>query len=456
MLPVTPFSMPERPLSESDKIQFMKMKSILTSLRHRRKVNHRSSLNGSHGEFTDTDDVKKGQGPMHPGRRNSNKQNPQTQKKKKQQQIVARSRSRPNPPLSSLAGGGPGGQITLSKCAAKFLLAQTDPFSKDAVGACIPIQGSRNSLRYTGIARGTVSTGTGGAGWFSLHPTVSNTGVLTIATTASNAASSSTKPTILTANDTLSVGYGTHFMGTIPYTNGMFTTGLTQNTQLVMGRIVGGGLRIRCIGAPLYRQGVNYVSCSPTHENYSQMMSFGGSGTGTSGSYTRAYLPDEEIFIPFGPSCEEECQYIGSKETPTPSNLAIYPLSHGDTVLTSTGYTYANDSINTGAAFITVWFTGAMAANPVAYEWEVVQHIEYAGLTADTLGIPVESDTVGVQRVQSAISQVFSASLSAPHGSTGKPKSMTRIAIDMLKQTASEAAPVVLSSLARSLPALLL
>jgi len=295
-----------------------------------------------------------------------------------------------------------------------------------------------------------------------VHPTVANNAIIAFVSGGGSAVGSTVKPTILTANDTLAVGISSHFMTTIPYAaKDLMNT--SQGGQSVMGRIVGGGVRIKCIGNMLHRQGVNYVSVSPTHENYSLMMSNGGDASGTSGVYTRAYTPNEEIFIPFGPNTIDECQYTGNLDfINNANNLSSYPFSHADITLTAGGFsmtsgynvgTPSTSSTFVGCAPIYIWFTGAQNSNSVTYEWEIVQHIEYSGLVADSLGQPVESDIAGVSRVQSAVSQAFNASL----GNAGsKKQSFTKIALNYLKELAIEAAPIVIGTLAKSLPALLL
>lgn len=430
----------QRPLNPQDTHAVQRIRQLFKSSRKRFKVSH---LNGSHGEYTESDDVK----------RHGNKKGSQKRPKNPPKKKNSSTSSVPRPVMTD--------PTCLSKCAAKFLLAQTAPFSADAIGACCPTVPARNTFRASCVVRGTVSTGTTGTGILIVTPCLGNDGAFVTATKPAFTGTADTF-TILTATDVFAGGGISNWTvtppNTLPYTLAALYSGHGQGAQQVFGRVVGGGLRLRPMSAPLYRQGVHFAFTDPTHANFTAGAN-GHNFSIQSSPYTRVFTSEDSIELCFGPIDPNEMTFpmeeSGYHSVQTDN---VYPLSLGRNEYSSSGFTWTRNSQKVGQPIIGILFTGASLTSPTVFEYEAIIHVEYAGPVADNFGLPTEPDQVGTIKVLNAVSQVQRAAQTSVKAVTGSKKapSLTKLALNAMKTAAIEVAPHALSYLAKSLPTLLL
>lgn len=178
-----------------------------------------------------------------------------------------------------------------------YLNALINPFDSPVIG--VPHEPALSSMKVRQFARGTFSCqGTNGFGFITLKPVIANNN---IAVNTSQALG-----TLTTISDTISA---TASVGVV--LNGPFdATNYTANQA--MGRIVAMGIRIRYIGAELYRGGIVISLEEPNHQTLV------GADLDFLGKYDRArFLPVGREWIPvtWQPVSPDEYQYTDVSST---------------------------------------------------------------------------------------------------------------------------------------------
>lgn len=170
------------------------------------------------------------------------------------------------PPARSKKQKKPRGQ-QMSECASKYYASIARPFSTQAMGACLPFQPDRDSLKVQGMVRIPVTTASNGAAFVMFSPTLAFDALSGWYTTGAKSL-----PAVID-NAGASPNMQAFSFPTLPFSAADF------NGNLVAGRVVSVGVRMTYTGsvsdmAGLYfsyadpeHSTVNALSCDPTGAN---------------------------------------------------------------------------------------------------------------------------------------------------------------------------------------------
>lgn len=271
----------------------------------------------------------------------------------------------------------------LSSCAAHYAVAVGSPFSREANGACVPTFPARMSQKITSYKSGTFFVGAQGFGFIGVTPCVANN---------ANAIYHSTASYNGTVIDYINgTGVAASPMASLPYNSTQLLGGDVTIPAPVTGRIVSVGLRIRYIGTELNKGGMCYCLVTPDHTNTQ------GFTMDTLATY------QETIKVPVGRNWttivasaieQAECAYPEEASVPvgdTATRRMLYPFSQLNSL--------ASTSLTIGAPIMVVCVTSS-ASN--AFEYEVVEHVEYIGVATQAAATKSHSDQEGLSKVTEA------------------------------------------------------
>lgn len=381
-----------------------------------------SSLNGSHGEFTGTDDLK------NKGTKRQNRKQQQQANRNATRDAVRRAGVSLATPLVSREGAkdlyklasmyAPKGSKTarrkkkmnperslnlgfmvLSKCVSNYIEAHINPFSLDCRSICLPNTPAVPSIKAVGFARGTAFVGTSGIGFIALMPSITNNMPSVLYTTAAyvdtNLACQPSTLSVLAAQ-----GGGPHYPASaafsgLPFTSNDLWAGSEndQNEKLIVGRIVAVSARLRYIGTALNQSGQMYAYTDPNNGNVcgEPVADFISPTTGYSVAQLAGKISTEITMITDRAVAEIMPLSIRPSEDTYP-NIATsesqmaYPWSNGN-------YNGTGTSVSTGAATAAIMFTG-VPAQP--FWFEAIIHVEYTGPGIPSYSLTeTESDSVG-------------------------------------------------------------
>lgn len=180
-------------------------------------------LNGANGEWTNKDDVRRGQ--------------------KKKQKRMANQPRRARPKRQR-------GTVALSHCAQKYARAIADPFNPVSVGACVPVYPAPPSYKVTAHQRVlTVTVGSGGVGAFRFNPSPFNNFSSAAVTTASF---DGTTLEAYAAN----AKWATVGFSTLPF----------STSDAVQARVVSASAKVTYTGTALDLSGMFVSAVDPDHE----------------------------------------------------------------------------------------------------------------------------------------------------------------------------------------------
>lgn len=331
--------------------------------------------------------------------RKNNKRN--NRKRKPQQKRKSKNKPRRFPVV--------GHNLGLSACAAHYALAVGSPFSRSANGACVPTFPARMSQKVTAFITGNMIVGGQNFGFIGVAPCVANNAHIAYASTG---AYNST--TIDYVNGT---GVQPITMTSLPYASAQLLGGDTALAAPVAGRLVSVGLRIRYVGTELNRGGVCYCLVTPDHTNTQQFTMQALSGF------------SECIKVPVGRQWTTivasaidmtECSYPEESTVPagdSGTRHMLYPFSQQN-ALTST-------SLSVGAPIMVI---GVQSLHNNAFEFEIVQHVEYIGALTQSMATKSHSDQAGLSKVTEAAGNVM-----ANRASNGAPQEISFL--NSLRQT---------------------
>lgn len=389
-----------------------------------------SQLNGSHGEWTESDDVKgkKGQGARRkastiPQRRNPNKQKSRARQNAKK--VVARevgiglASQFVGPEVArmgykAIAKGVRGVNafgnkvLVLSEQASKYLMAYVKPFDNMVQQVSIPRPPATRSFKVTGYIRGAGQIGANGFGFVAVTPTLCNDRPCAFYTT------SIYTPTVTGAPiSDYSYSSGTYlnggllwpacaYMSNLPYNAAALTTatGGTGSVNEVAGRIVSCSVRLYYTGTT-YNEGGNYYAYSDPDVN-NVLGGDHSAGVAPTGYSTAGLLSKDatEIVKVRGKS---EVSLVRVSVDP---NMDDYPRANNPTLRKlypySAGEFYTNTTDNNvGAANMVIAIDGT-ASQP--FYFEVVTHVEYigSGVTQGLLS-DTNNDAVGYDAVKNVL-----------------------------------------------------
>lgn len=230
-------------------------------------------------------------------------------------------------------------EVGISHCAAKYALAISDPWAKDAQGACVPRHPSRPSQKITEYNRFQLTLG----GSSAANATV---GAIFVLPSLANDA-----PTILYADNIAQLGALPTaaqiqallpFMRVVnpnsPYSSASFTeTFGPASGPSVQGRIVSSGISIQYMGSELYMGGTYSMFVSPNHDN---LAAYNGSALASYDETLIERITQKKQWLVTSGIDEGELVYnlntaIDSTGTSLVTPL-VYPYSNGQTFNSST------------------------------------------------------------------------------------------------------------------------
>lgn len=287
--------------------------------------------------------------------------------------------------------------LELSECAAKYAAAIMDPWNTYATGACVPYPPARPSFKATVFSRGVLSIGTAGVGFIALAPTLANDFAAYWYSTGTFAGSS------ITATMVATTGVAPAAIPNLPFTRANLTfEDATYYTTAVQGRIISAAISLKYIGTELNRGGRVICYASPDHQ------SIDGLNAANLGSRAEAEFStpndnrDKCWINSYGINdvefsyCEAGTDVSGNAAT----ILRTYPLSNGEPLSSALA------DITYGAPIIGAIITGEPLNQ---YEFEIIEHVEYIGLSAQSRLTENSADPDGLALVQTAVARTMRA-----------------------------------------------
>jgi hypothetical protein len=310
--------------------------------------------------------------------------------------------------------------VALSHCAAKYATAIGDPWSPFAEGACVPRHPSRPSHKVRGFARFTVTIGTGGVGYALFSPCLSND------YNAIYYSGSSYAGTLVnTAITNLTTGNNIGKITTLPYGAATLQPSDKYTPPSLAGRIVSAAISWQYTGTVSNMGGVVYALVEPNHSNVNQI---GDNKVGTYAECLTMRVDNKRHWVGISAIDDSEINYPEPDYNGTvSSNLSVnYPYSNGQSL--------GSSDAAVGGAPIGLYFTGT-AGN--TFQVEVVEHVEYVGITAQSSITPTHSDARGFEIVQNASARIPALQQEKPEAT--RPTLMSAA----LRMVGRELAPVV-------------
>lgn len=284
-----------------------------------------------------------------------------------------------------------------SECTKRFLTSLRDPFSPDAVGACVP-NGGPPTRKVTVRGAFTAASGTSAGGhrcWIGISPSVANDAV-SFWHTNSDCPDATLTPATDVANPVPKTGWS-QVNAPTPYPSSAFQTSFPPETvvnETPLGRIVSVGVRVEYIGTELNKGGM--YTCFYNSEGTSL---YGATATSmfTNADSSRMRVAEDKpctlVLYPNTDSqmslewAERYTSYPGAAN----GNSILFPLGVG------LGFSTFSTTLLVGA------MSGAICIDcPVGgmnFNVEYVMHLEYAHGSAANMATPNPSDPVGMELV---------------------------------------------------------
>jgi hypothetical protein len=273
--------------------------------------------------------------------------------------------------------------VGMAPCSLNYLKALVNPFGEFQDLPCAPCTPAVQTYRFRNVMRGTFSTGTlttgsGGVGWAPFLPandvSQANAGAPACwYTTSAYSSASATMPVAIPTT-----GVTTVTKAALPFPNAAFAT----SGNYLSARLVGCGLRVKNVTAPLYRQGTLYGCQLPKRSaatNMNRLLT--GVSPAMGSSIEESTTQEGWRYLNWRPTDEDDIDFLDGA------------INHA-----------TSDHGNFCMAF---WVQGASMTNPSTYIWEVVEFWEFYGQTT-TYQLPsstrTHSDPVGLSRALEAVS----------------------------------------------------
>jgi len=375
--------------------------------------------------------------------------------------------ARPVPKAKPAATGG----LSMSKCAAKFALAVSDPFNIAARGVCIPGDGTPSQKTHA-FTRLEVTIGLGGVAAIYVTPCLANN-LPTLAYTTSiydGTTSDALEP--FTEGGAYGPGGDSSFGGTTsgfwaaaavntPYTAAELSiTNQIGDNPICYGKVVSAGLRVQYTGTTLNESGLFKCMHEGSHSSLAGLTPndmLGYSDTDIRGVDRR---PCAMTVFPVN---DMEVHYFNAQgHTTSGTNTvntcqSLYPFSRGTAfwsvqAASSTQFAAAfgpvGDSYNYYPVGVPVGLFTVTGVPGQTVHVEYIQHMEYGGELAGPMATPTEPDIEAAKRVQSAALSVPAAKLAFPN------KSNWQIMFEELKRAYKVAKPILVPAAEMALMAL--
>lgn len=251
-----------------------------------------SQLNGSHGEWTESDDVagKRQQRGKGGGKKRQPNTIPQRRNPRPAPRKIARKAAKgfmreagigfaSNFIGEEAARGGyqmvarslRPKTLCLSHVASRYLESFVSPFSTSVSQACVPKNPATRSYKVTGFMRGTAYIGDAGMGFVALSPTLCNDRPCVFYSPLNYGMSTVAPPPNDMTFTASSAGGGQYpanaVMGNLPYSYSSLTTANATNTNDIVGRVVSASLRVYYTGTTLAEAGQYLAFSDPDNLN---------------------------------------------------------------------------------------------------------------------------------------------------------------------------------------------
>jgi len=386
------------------------------------------SLNGSHGEATESDDVK--------GKRSSNSKiagriaaktvlnqlgaPPETYGllanvisgvRKSAQRKVSSTRKAATSRVKAFSSGvasrgmqmaripmGISSSSQLSVAASRYLLSFMDPFSNKARTAYLPQPPTCRTRKCTAFIRGQFNTGTAGCGFIMFSPSTANDQNCVYYTTGIFTTSAFAMPIAANANGVMGAK-----LTNLPYSRAQMTATAVGST--IEGRIVSMGLRIYYASTVVGCGGTLVAYSDPDTDNIV------GLDFATLGSRDISEIRPIEV----GKSYSTVAIPVRAGQTQFPASTAsvtnqLYPYSDNATVTDATQAT----STLVGPPCVGI-LVQAPSTAMITFNYEIVMHIEYNGQGCSQSDLtPSSADTIGYDHVQSLLNDAIRLTAADP------------------------------------------
>lgn len=390
----------------------------------------RSQLNGSHGEWTESDDVNKGKRGSNTGSKRSAstipaRRNTKSKTRQKGKKIAAREvgvalastfvgpdMARMGYKLASkgirLTKGIGNKVLVLSSQASKYLMAYVKPFDNSVQQVSIPRPPATRSFKVTGYIRGAGAIGQNGVGFVAVAPTLCNDRPSVFYTT------SAYTQTVLGAPIS-DFGYGTptyqnggtlwpasSVMANLPYNSAslLASSGGVGSVNEVAGRIVSCSVRLYYTGTTLNESGSYYCYSDPDVNN---VLGGNHSSAAPPTGYSISGLLSKDATEIIKIKGKSEANLVRISADP---NMDDYPRANNNNLRKlypySAGEFYTNSTDNdVGAASMVIAIDGVKEQ---PFYFEVVTHVEYigSGVTQGLLS-DTNNDAVGYDCVKNLL-----------------------------------------------------
>jgi hypothetical protein len=280
-------------------------------------------------------------------------------------------------------------------CTYKYILAKTDPFNPEAVGACVPRDNYSASQKNHAFVRLSMLCNTYGYAVAWIMPCLANDRPVIYYSRGSSTISGATPlnlAALIAANEVDVVDLPT------PYnTASLFDSGLTSSASSVKGRIVSGGFRWWYAGTELNRSGWSTAFVSPSHSSIESETPNSILGRATANVIPNAGRQKHNAAI-FGIRAEEFAYTVPQNGSTASVDelLSNYPYSSGVSSSVASAY---------GAPIAVLIWQGV---HNTAHELEYCQHSEYIGAPTTFMATKNYSDPQGASLADEAVASIQS------------------------------------------------
>lgn len=267
-------------------------------------------------------------------------------------------------------------------CEARYALACIDPFHPQADGACVPKVPARASYKTSARLYGTFEMGQGSnaMGYCVAKPTIAND-----LDCVAHTLGASTQGEIITDAEEPASKLTIHQLGELPLANKYLVAADERSSPEAKGRIISAGLRVRYIGDQDSMNGVLYAWSAPSHESIERMTAndFKKQANCRRIPITRKWvtvnasaIDDHELNYSMD-KYPSYLQLTSGTQTIDRDNIVrgvCYPFSDGSRV-----GTLPNEATNDlkGVPIMGFIYIGT-EGKPAKFEWEYIQHTEFA------------------------------------------------------------------------------
>lgn len=286
--------------------------------------------------------------------------------------------------------------LKIMDCTYKYILAKTDPFNPDAIGACVPRDNYSASQKNHAFVRLSMQCNSNGYAVAFIMPCLANDRPVIYYTRASSTVSGSTAlnlSTLAAASELDSVDLPT------PYnTANLYDTGSSTSASSVKGRVVSAGFRWWYTGTEINRSGWSTAFVSPSHSSMESETLNSILARATANVIPNDSGRKKHNAAIFG-TCADEFAYTKPQNgaaAAVDELMATYPYS-------------SNVACTTGTAIgapiaILIW----MGVHNTAHELEYCQHSEYIGAPTTYMATKNYSDVEGSALADEAVASIQS------------------------------------------------